>query len=115
MVEELFFSEDGKSLRRGHRNANRRDVERMVTIQRVEGDGEPVVGLALNISLEGIFIQTAEPFEVGEKLMIDVKEGKELDTPSYMYVRGQVMRRVPMDADLFGIGVRMIAKERQSA
>lgn len=120
MIDDLFFAENGKSLRKGNRASKRRDIERKVHLHRIDDDGRDLdagaqaEGVAVNISLEGMFIQTGEPYDVGDKLMIDVKRGKDLDAPSFMYVRGQVVRRVPMGDDVWGLGVRMMGKERKA-
>ena len=115
MADELYFSADGKSLRRGQRASKRRPIERSVQIWRT-GDGaeaEPITAVATDISLEGVLVQTGDEFAVDEEVMIDIKRSKDITAPSFLYARGTVVRILTEEDEQVGIGIRMTAKERR--
>lgn len=113
MVEELYFSEDGKSLRRGRRASKRREIERSVQIWRPGQEETPAVGIATDISLEGILLHTPEPFAVGDEVLVDVKRGKNLEADTFLFVRGEVRRSEKLKNGRYSLGIRMMAKERR--
>lgn len=115
MAEELYFSPDGKSLKRGKRGAKRRPIDRRVEMWRLGEEDQRVEGTATDISLDGLMIRAPADFTIGEEIMVDVRRGKELDTPTFLYARARVVRIVDGDAGGRGFGLRLVAKERKPA
>ena len=113
MAEELYFSPDGKSLKRGKRASKRRPIDRQVEMWRVGEEGTIVEGRATDISLDGLMIHTAGDFALDDEIMVDVKRGKELDGPTFLYARARVVRIIEVDGGLRGLGIRLLAKERK--
>lgn len=113
MVDELYFSPDGKSLRRGQRTSKRRPIDRRVTMWRVGDEANPTEGQATDISMDGLMIQAAAGFAVGDEIMVDVRRGKDLDTPTFLYARARIVRIVERNDGLSGYGIHLIAKERK--
>jgi len=113
VADELFFTPDGKALRRGRRNSKRHTIERVVELWRVGDEENPVIGVATNISLEGVLVHAQVPFEVGETVMVDIRKTKDLDSPSFIYVRGEIARCLEAGEGRYAIGIRMLNKERK--
>jgi len=113
VVDELFFTPDGKSLRRGRRGSKRHAIERLVHIWRPGDEENRAIGVATDISLEGVLVYTSEPFGIGEEVMLDIKRSKESDGPTFIYVRGEIVRHTPPRNGMLGLGIRMRAKERK--
>ena len=113
VVEELYFSSDGKSLRRGQRSSKRRPIDRHVEMWRVGDQANLIQGRATDISMDGLMIEATGDFVIGDEIMVDVRRGKELDTPTFLYARARIVRIIERSDGLSGYGIHLIAKERK--
>lgn len=91
------------------RRENRRFPKRLPLRFTRRGETQPSSGFTTNISSSGMFIGTASPFALGERLRIEV-----VDRQHGFVVEGQVMRieRVPLALRQIrqpGIGVRFLS------
>ena len=112
-MNDLIMSPDGRSYRRGRRKTERHPVERAAELWRIGDEEHPVVGVALNISTEGIGLHTHEPFDVGDEIMVNIKRDTAIGSRTFIYVRANVMRVAPVGGNRYYVGVQITVREQK--
>ena len=112
MADEMFFSPDSLSLRRGRRIAKRTPTSRPCVIWPSDSREMEVQGLVLDINPYGMLVRIDEPFAVGTvvriQLMRDDGRKEALSTP----VEGRVIRHVKQHGSQVDHGIKVEQKEQ---
>jgi len=107
MPDEMFFSQDEKSLIRGSRKDPRTETCRPCTVQLVENESIELHGVVLDVTPRGMLVRMLEAIplstEITIQLMRDDKYQKKLSTPH----RGSVRRIEGTEDGFFDHGISL--------
>lgn len=109
----MMMSPDGRSMRRGRRQATRHRAERAAEVWCVGDEENPAVAVCTNISTDGVGLQTHTKFDVGDEVVVDIRRGKEIRAETFIYLTGTVVRVVALAGGRYMLGIHITKLERK--
>jgi len=106
MADEMFFSSDGKTLRKGRRVATRTPVERPAGFWCADDQGGIFQGLIRNLNPYGLLLESDQELPVGTEIWVELKRD-ELFADSLSCVKGRIVRVADTQAGLWHMGVQL--------
>ena len=111
-MDDMFFTQDERSLRRGKRVAKRTETCRpcVVTIQ---GEGWNTEGVVLDANPLGMLVRSLEPIPTGAAIAIQLMRDEGFQVPFSAPIPGEVVRQEAAGGGFYDHGVRL-QRERRS-
>ena len=106
MADEMFFSVDGKTLKKGRRAAKRTLVSRQAEFWRADDQGGLLQGLIRDLNSYGLLLESNEALPVGTKIWVELKRD-ELFADSLSCVKGEIVRLVDIQSGAWHMGVQL--------
>jgi hypothetical protein len=107
MADEMFFSADGKTLRKGRRIAARTPVERPAGFWCADDRGGIFQGLVRNLNPYGLLLESDQGLPVGTELWVELKRD-ELFADALSCVKGTVVRVADVQHGVWHMGVQLV-------
>jgi hypothetical protein len=107
MGDEMFFSPDAKSLRRGRREARRTPTCRPCLVWLSDVPGTRLQGVVLDVSAVGLLIRMMEPVPQGAALHIQFMRDENYSEPLASPIEGYVVRQTEATGAFFDHGIRI--------
>jgi hypothetical protein len=111
MADEMFFSPDSRSLRRGKRVARRTVTCRPCILWPVDLPEIRMQGVVLDINPYGMLVRMLEPVPVGTRLQIQLMRDDQFQEPLSVPVEGKVVRHAAAEGVFTDHGIRVEQKE----
>lgn len=92
MFDDMFFSPDNKSLRRGRRRATRTETCRPCVIWAKEAPDLSFTGVAINMNPFGMLVRMLDAVPSGTSVMIQLMRDEEFVEPLTAPIQGMVVR-----------------------
>jgi len=112
MTDEMFFSVDGKTLRKGRRIAKRTVVRRPAEFWRADGKGGLFQGLIRNLNPYGLLLESDKGLPVATAIWVELKR-EEVFSGALSCVEGKVVRVVDTGAGTWQMGVQLVVASRK--
>jgi len=106
MADEMFFSADGKTLRKGRRRAKRTPVQRPAGFWCADDQGGILQGLVRDLNPYGLLLESNEGLPVGTEIWVELKRD-ELFADSLSCVRGKIVRVADTQTGTWHMGVQL--------
>ena len=106
MADEMFFSADGKTLRKGRRAARRTSVQRPAEFWRADDEGGLFPGLIRNLNPYGLLIESRVALPVGTEICIEMKRDEHF-ADALTCLNGNVARLVGTGNGTWQMGVQL--------
>lgn len=111
MADEMFFSADERSLRRGRRIARRTPTCRACLIWLADKPELRSQGVIMDVNPFGMLIRMLEPLPVGADARIQLMRDEDFEIPLAKPLVGTVVRANPTPDGFTDIGMRIKLKE----
>jgi len=111
MADEMFFTENEKSLHRGKRVAPRTDTCRPCLIWLKDAPETEYLGVAMNVSPHGMLIRMMDPLPPGTAVMIQMMRDEQFRDPLAAPVEGMIVRNELEDEGFTDHGVQLLQQE----
>jgi hypothetical protein len=92
MTDEMFFSDDAKSLRRGKRRARRTETCRPCILWPVDARDLEFQGVAINVSPYGMLVRIMDTVPAGTRVDIQLMRDEDFRDPMAAPIPGIVVR-----------------------
>lgn len=115
MPDEMFFSDDMKSLRRGRRVAQRTPVCRPCMVWRKDAPEDKFQGVVMDVSPYGMLVRMLECFEAGTRLSVQMMRDDTFTEALAAPHEGLVVRAVQDDGGFVNHGVQLMHERRAKA
>jgi len=106
MADEMFFSANGKTLRKGRRAAKRTEVQRPAAFWRADDEGGLFQGLIRNLNPYGLLLESDNGLPVGTEVCVELKRD-ELFADSLSSLKGTVARLVGTGTGTWHMGIQI--------
>jgi len=106
MADEMFFSADGKTLRKGRRAARRTSVSRPAEFWRSDDEGGLFLGVIRNLNPYGLLLESGMGLPVGTQICIEMKRDEHF-ADSLTCLKGEVARLVGTGNGTWQMGVQL--------
>lgn len=107
MADEMFFSPDAKSLRRGRRGARRTPTCRPCLVWPSDAPEIRLQGVVLDVSPLGMRVRMLEPLPQGVELQIQLMRDEEYREPLARPVEGVVVRHSESSGAFYDHGIHV--------
>lgn len=107
MPDEMFFTSDERSLRRGKRRAARTETCRPCVIQTRDGITKQFEGVVLDMNAHGLRIRAIEPVPVGTEVTVQLMRDDTFQEPFSRPLDGAVVRREADPEGFMDHGIRL--------
>ena len=111
MADEMFFSEDMRSLRRGRRIAPRTETCRPCLVWLKEEPEEKHCGVVMDINPYGMRIRMLDQIATGKPILVQMMRDDEYKQPLAAPVEALIVRQIEEADDMTDHGVRIMQKE----
>ncbi len=108
--EEMIWSPELKSLRRGRRNAPRTEVCRPCLVWTKRAPGVKLEGVVLDLNPRGMRIRLLEQLETGSVVVIQMMRDEEFNVPLSQPIEARVVRTQPGFGGLVDHGVQVMLR-----
>lgn len=115
MTDEMFFSEDQKSLRRGRRTAARTATCRPCLVWPSDSPDISLQGVVLNINAHGMSIRMMDSLPAGTSVMIQMMRGDDFSNPLAGPVTAMVVRNIVRENGFIDHGMQILQQEMKKA
>lgn len=113
MSDDMFFSADSRSLRRGKRVAQRTPTCRPCLVWPADAPEIAVQGVILNINPFGMLIRMLETLPSAMDIRIQLMRDEDFQQPLAPPVEGTIVRQVTTEDGFVDHGVRLSQKKTQ--
>lgn len=110
MADDMFFTKDGKALRRGRRIAPRTETCRPCLLWLAEDPETQYPGVVMDMSPYGMRIRMIEALPQGATLTLQMMRDEEYTVPLSDPVQANVARVEPDETGFMDHGVRILQK-----
>jgi hypothetical protein len=111
MSDEMFFSADERSLRRGRRIARRTPTCRACLVWPADAPDMRLQGVVMDINPFGMLIRLLEPLPMDTEACIQLMRDEDFENPLAKPLEGAVVRSIPTSDGFTDIGVRIKLRE----
>ena len=94
MADDMYFSEDERSLHRGSRVAPRTDTCRPCVVHTLDKEKLNIHGVVLDINPHGMLVRMMEIVPLGTKVSIQLMRDDDFKIPFSSVHRGEIMRHI---------------------
>ncbi|HNR29892.1 MAG TPA: hypothetical protein PKI11_03285 [Candidatus Hydrogenedentes bacterium] len=108
--EEMIWSPELKSLRRGRRAAPRTEVCRPCLLWRKDEPETKLEGVVLDLNPHGMRVRLLESLDIGDVVIIQMMRDEEFNVPLSQPIQTRVVRAQPGFGDLVDHGVQVILR-----
>lgn len=105
MADEMFFSNDERTLIRGRRVASRTETCRPCVIGLA--NGERLEGVILNLNPHGLLVRIMSPLEVGSAVEVRMMRDDAFREPLAAARYGKVVRHDASDGAFFDLAIKL--------
>lgn len=114
MADDMFFSADGKTLRKGRRISKRTPVRRPAEFWRADDDGGLFQGLIRDLNQYGLLLEADRGLPVGTAVCVELKRDA-LFGSTLSCVKGKVVRVLDTGRGRWQMGVQLILERPREA
>ena len=114
MADDMFFTADGKTLRKGRRVTKRTPVKRPATFWRADDNGRLHQGLIRDLNSYGLLLESGRGLPVGTVIQVELKREGYFAGP-LSSVKGKVVRVVDTGRGTWQMGVQLILARPEPA
>lgn len=111
MPDDMYFTNDERSMYRGKRIAKRTETVRPCLVQTLGDEGLELKGVVMDITPFGMLIRIMESVRVGTELTIQLMRGDQFREAFSSRLRGTVVRHDGSSGGFTDHGVRLHIKE----
>lgn len=111
MPDDMFFSRDERSLRRGKRVAKRTDTCRACLVVPKDGAGQDIEGVVMDVSPYGMLIRMMETLPIGTEVTVQLMRDESFREPFSTPHSGTVVRYEGSPGRFTDHGVELEVKE----
>ncbi|MBX7255101.1 MAG: hypothetical protein K1Y02_01975 [Candidatus Hydrogenedentes bacterium] len=111
MTDEMFLSDDNKSLRRGRRRAQRTETCRPCRMWPKDAAELFTQGVIINITPYGMCIRMMESFPVGTEVSVQLMRDEQFNEPLSPPVDGLIVRVADDPEGFLDHGVQLLQKQ----
>lgn len=108
--EEMIWSPELKSLRRGRRNAPRTEVCRPCLVWGKRDPDTKLQGVVLDLNPHGMRVRLLDTLDVGDVVVIQMMRDEEFNVPLSQQIEARVVRTQPGFGGLVDHGVQVILR-----
>lgn len=108
MFDDMFFSNDNKSLRRGRRRSSRTETCRPCLVWPKEAPELTYSGVAINMNPFGMLVRMIDSLPSGTAVMVQLMRDDEFLEPLTAPLEGTVVRATAADSDFFDHGMQLL-------
>lgn len=113
MSDEMFFSQDTKSLYRGKRAGRRTEVCRPCRLWLKEDPDEVYRGVVMNVNAYGMLVRMIESLPPGTDLMVQLMRDETFQQALSKPVEGMVVRNVPDEKGFTDHGIQLVQERTE--
>jgi len=110
-MDEMFFTSDMQSLRRGRRVASRTPVCRPCLVWEKDGSPSPFQGVAMDMSPYGFRIRMLEALPPDARIVVQMMRDDDFEEPLSKPVEGRVVRVQTNTEALTDHGVQLVQRD----
>jgi hypothetical protein len=110
-MDEMFFREDGKSLRRGKRRERRTPTCRPCLIWRKDEPHYRLEGVVMDVNRYGLCIRMLEPIEAGTPVLIQLMHDEEFQEPMAPPMAARIARVTNDGNGFLDHGIEIVREE----
>jgi hypothetical protein len=114
MADDMFFSADGKTLRKGRRIAKRTPVTRPAEFWCADDQGELLRGVVKDLSPYGLLLECKQVLPVGTKICVELKK-EELFADTLTSLMCKIVRSVETEFGPWHMGVQRLLPPTKTA
>lgn len=107
MPDEMFFSNDERSLTRGKRVTKRTDTCRPCIVRSGHGKAAEIEGVVMDISPYGMLIRTLEPIAMGSNVSVQLMRDDTFKRPFSQPHKGKIVRQEPRQGGFYDHGIKL--------
>jgi len=111
MPDEMFFSADMRSLRRGRRIAPRTETCRPCLVWLKENPDSKYCGVVMDINPYGMRIRMLDQLAAGKPILVQMMRDEDFQQPLAAPVEALIVRQIEEADDMTDHGVRILQKE----
>lgn len=111
MFDDMFFSNDNKSLRRGRRQSARTETCRPCLVWLKEASELMFNGVAINMTPFGLLVRMIDNMPLGTVVMVQLMRDEEFLEPLTAPLEGRVVRHAPGDGEFVDHGMLLTQPE----
>lgn len=111
MDDEMFFTTDAASLRRGKRRASRTETCRPCLLWPANNPEMAFQGVAINVSPYGMLVRMLDALPAGTSIMVQLMRDDEFSEPMAAPLKGLVVRNESADDTFYDHGIQLIRPE----
>lgn len=111
MADEMFFSDDAKSLRRGRRVAPRTPTCRPCVVWPSDDPTLRVEGVVMDVNPYGCLVRSLHSFPKGTQVEVQIMRDDDFTQPLSLIQTGEVIRHDESVPGFTDHGIRLIQKE----
>ena len=115
MADDMFFTKDGRALRRGRRISPRTETCRPCLLSVADDPETQFPGVVMDMSPYGMRVRMIEAFPQGAIVTVQMMRDEEYAVPLSDPVQATVARVVPDDTGFMDHGVRILQKVARRA
>lgn len=115
MQDEMFYSEDGRALRRGRRIAKRTETCRPCLIWPKDAPETPLQGVVLDINPHGMLVRLLDTIPAGTTIMVQLMRDERFTEPLAAPLEGRIVRHIENFDGFLDHGVRLIQQPIKKA
>jgi len=110
MADDMFFTKDGRALRRGRRVAPRTETCRPCLLWITDDPETPYPGVVMDMSPYGMRVRMVEALPQGATVTVQMMRDEEYTVPLSDPVQAHVARVLPDETGFMDHGVRILQK-----
>jgi len=107
MFDDMFFSNDNKSLRRGRRRSSRTETCRPCLVWPKEAPELTFSGVAINMNPFGLLVRMIDDMPSGTAVMVQLMRDEEFLEPLTAPLEGTVVRATSGDGEFVDHGMKL--------
>ena len=111
MQDEMFLSDDLKSLRRGKRRARRTETCRPCLMWPASSPDAELQGVVMDLSPYGMLVRTLGALPAGMEVKVQLMRDEDFRDPLAAPVEGMVVRSVPGGEGFTDHGVQVVQRD----
>lgn len=111
MADEMFFTNDNSSLRRGHRRASRTATFRPCHVWPVDQPERKLAGVVVDMTPFGLCIRMVEALAPGTRIAVQFMRDETFAAPMAAPIEGLVVRSARMGDGITDHGVQLQHRE----
>ena len=106
MADEMFFSADGKTLRKGQRVAKRTSVRRPAEFWRADDEGGLFLGIIRNLNPYGLLLESSTGLPVGTEIRLEMRRDEHF-ADALTCLTGKVARLIGTANGTWQMGIQL--------